>query len=131
MNTILIALLLLQSFLLLPPRAGMENPAAVSNVSAKIKKDYDKLWARFLSGKSDAQLSKDLDKLIKKQKAFDPALIIQAYIDLYKGNDAAAAQKFKQVLALNSNNRIAVFYLGELAFARSDYAEANRLYSLL
>src|SRR4029077_16734398 len=98
MNTILISLLL-QSSLLLPPRAAMENPAAASNIPAKIKKDYDKLWSRFVSGKVDAQVSKDLDKLGKKQKNFDPALIIQAYIDLYKGNDVAASQKFKQALA--------------------------------
>ena len=129
MNTILISLLL-QSSLLLPSRAAMENPAAASNIPAKIKKDYDKLWSRFVSGKSDAQVSKDLDKLSKKQKNFDPALIIQAYIDLYKGNDVAATQKFKQALAFNSANRIAVFYLAELAYAHSDYAEANRLYTL-
>ena len=131
MNTIFLALLLLDSSLLLPPRAAMENPAAVSNVPAKIKKDYDKLWARFVAGKADAQVTKDLDKLLKKQKNLDAAVIIQAYIDLYRGNDGVAGQKFKQALALNSANRISLFYLAELSFARSDYAEANRLYSLL
>ncbi len=131
MNTVLIALLLLQSSLLLPPRSAMENPASISKIPPNIRKDYDKQWMRFVAGKSDAQVMKDLDKLIKKQKSFDPAVIVQAYIELYKGRDAAAAQKFQQALAFNSANRIAIYYLAELAYARSDYAEANRFYSLL
>ena len=131
MNTFLMVVLLLQSSLLLPPRSLAVNPAAVSQVPAKLQKDYDKLWSRFVSGQADAQLAKDIENFLKKQKNFDPALTIAAYIELYKGNDAVAARKFQQALAANSNNWIAVYYLGELAYMREDYAQANEFYSLL
>src|SRR6266481_2193283 len=131
MNTFLIALLLMQSSLLLPPRSAIENPAVVSAVPARLQKDYDRLWTRFLIGKGDAQLTKDLDNLIKKQKNFDPAMTIEGYIELYKGNDAAATQKFQQALAMNSNNRIALYYLGEIAYTHQDYVRANTFYSML
>src|SRR5438105_806552 len=131
MNTFLIALLLMQSSLLLPPRTAIENPAVVSAVPAKLQKDYDKLWTRFLAGTADTRLTKDLDNLVKKQKNFDPALTIQAYIELYKGNDAAATQKFQQALGMNASNRIALYYLGELAYTHQDYVRANTFYSML
>ena len=70
--------------MLLPPRSALQNPALVSPVPQKVKKDYDKQWTRFLSGKEDAKLIKDLDSLIKKQKDFLPAITIKAYLDLYK-----------------------------------------------
>lgn len=131
MNTLLIGLLLLQSSLLLPPRAALENPAAVSKVPPKIQKDYDKLWSQFVAAKSDLQLIKQLDNLIKKQQSFDPALTLQAYIDLYQGNDAGAAEKFQQLFSSNPANRIALYYLAELAYAHQDYSQAHRFYSLL
>jgi len=131
MNMLLLPLLLLQSSLLLPPRTALENPAAVSRVPAKIQKDYDKLWSRFVAAKADSQLTRDLDSLIKKQKTFDPAVTLEAYIELYKGNDAGAAQKFQQAYSLNPGNRIALYYLAELAYAHQDYSQANRFYSLL
>src|SRR5438552_3172726 len=131
MNTMLVALLLMQSSLLLPPRTAIENPAAVSQVPAKLRKDYDKLWVRFVLGKTDAQLTKNLESLLKKQKAFDPALTIQGYLALYKGDDASATQKFQEALAANSRNRIALYYLGELAYVRHDYVHANTFYSML
>lgn len=131
MNTFLIALLLMQSLLLLPPRTAIENPAAVSEVPAKLRKDYDKVWVRFLTGTADTQLTKDLDNLVKKQRNFDSALTIQGYLELYKGNDAGATQKFQQALTMNSNNRIALYYLGELAYTHQDYVRANTFYSLL
>ncbi|HYR42780.1 MAG TPA: S-layer homology domain-containing protein [Terriglobia bacterium] len=131
MNTFLIGLLLMQSSLLLPPRTAIENPAVVSAVPAKLQKDYVKLWTRFLAGSADTKLTKDLDNLVKKQKNFDAALTIQAYIELYKGNDAAAIQKFQQALGMNANNRIALYYLGELAYTHQDYVRANTFYSLL
>jgi tetratricopeptide (TPR) repeat protein len=131
MNTLLIALLLLQSSLLLPPRTALENPAAVSKVPPKIQKDYDKLWSQFVTANADSQLTKGLENLIKKNKTFDPAVTLQAYLELYKGNDAAAAQKFQQALSLNPANRIAVFYLAELAYAHQNYSQATRFYSLL
>src|SRR5213593_907012 len=131
MNTFLMVVLLLQSSLLLPPRGLAVNPAAVSQVPAKLQKDYDKLWSRFVSGQADAQLTKDIENFLKKQKNFDPALTIAAYVELYKGNDAVAVRKFQQALAANSKNWIAVYYLGELAYMREDYAQANEFYSLL
>jgi tetratricopeptide (TPR) repeat protein len=131
MNTLLISLLLLQSALLLPPRTALENPAAVSKVPPKIQKDYDKLWSQFVAAKSDSQLARDLDKFIKKQKSFDPAVTLQAYMELYKGNDTGAAQKFLQAFSMNPSNRIALFYSAELAYAHQEYSQANRFYSLL
>jgi len=129
MNLVLIAILL-QS-LLLPARNAIENPAAVSEVPAKLKKDYDKLWVRFTQGNDDAKLVKDLDNLLKKQKDLAAALIIEAYIDLYQNNETSAGRKFEQVLAGNPGNRIALYYLAEFAFARNDYARASDLYSRL
>jgi hypothetical protein len=131
MNTFLIALLFLQSALLVPARTEVENPAAVSQVPVKLQKDYNKLWSLFQSGQADAQLAKDLDLLIKKQKNFDPAMTLQAFLELYKGNDTGAAQKFEQAYSANSKNRIAVYYLAELAYAHKDYIRANTFYSML
>jgi tetratricopeptide (TPR) repeat protein len=131
MNALLISLLLLQSALLLPPRTALENPAAVSKIPPKIQKDYDKLWSQFVAAKSDSQLARDLDNFIKKQKTFDPPVTLQAYLELYKGNDAGAAQKFQQAFSLNPSNRIALYYLAELAYAHQDYSQAHRFYSLL
>jgi tetratricopeptide (TPR) repeat protein len=129
MNLVLIALLL-QS-LLLPPRMALQNPAAVSAVPQKLKKDYDKLWIRFVSGKEDAKVSKDLDKLLKKQKDLAAAITIGAYIDLYNGNDSTAVPKLLQALSINPNDNMALYYLAELAFAGQDYAGANDFYSRL
>jgi tetratricopeptide (TPR) repeat protein len=131
MNTLLIAILLMQSTLLLPPRTAIENPAAVSQVPPTVKKDYEKLWVRFVTATGDDLLTKDLDKLIKKQKNFDPALTLEGYINLYKGDDDAAGQKFQEALALNANNRIALYYLAELAYTHRDYVRANTFYSML
>jgi tetratricopeptide (TPR) repeat protein len=109
----------------------MENPAVVSAVPQKISKDYTKIWARFLTGKEDAKVEKDLDKILKKQKTFDPALTIKGYTALYKGNDAAASQEFTKALSLNPKNRIALYYLAELAYAHNEYSRAADLYSRL
>jgi len=129
MKIFLIALLLQP--LLLPPRTAMENPAAVSEVPKNLKKDYDKLWTRFQAGKEDAKVVKDLEKLLKKQKDFSAALTVEAYIDLYQHHDPSAVQKFEQVLSANPDDRIALYYLAELAFARGDYARSTDLYSRL
>src|SRR5919108_4396991 len=131
MNTFMVALLLMQSALVLPARTALENPAAVSQIPPKLQKDYDKLWSRFVLGQEDAKLTKDLDLLLKKQKDFDPVLTIEGYIELYKGNDAGADQKFQQAYAANPNNRIAAYYLAELAYAHKDYVRANAFYSIL
>ena len=130
MNAFLIALVL-QSLLVLPPRTAVENPSAVSPVPQKLKKDYDKIWTKFLTGKEDAKLVKDLEKLLKKEKAFDPAWVVEGYIELYKGDDTTARQKFTQALTVNAKNRIALYYLAELAYAHSEYARATTLYAQL
>jgi tetratricopeptide (TPR) repeat protein len=130
MNALMLVLIL-QSSLLLPPRTAVENPATVSPIPQKLRKDYDKLWTRFLSGKEDQKLVKDLDKLHQKQKTFEPAWIMDAYIALYQGNDTAAREKFMQALAVNASNRIALYYLAELADAHGEYARAATLYAQL
>ena len=130
MNTFLIATLLLQS-LVLPPRTAVENPAIASPVPQKLRRDYDKLWMRFVAGKEDAKVVKDLDKLLKKQKDLSPAITLGAYIDMYRGSDSSAVPKFLQVLSINPNDKIALYYLGELAFAGRDYAGATNFYSRL
>jgi tetratricopeptide (TPR) repeat protein len=129
MKLFLIALLLQP--LPLPPRRAMENPAAASEVPKNLKKDYDKLWTRFLAGKEDAKVVKDLEKLLRKQKDFSAAVTVEAYIDLYQHHDSSAVQKLEQVLSISLDNRIALYYLAELAFARGDYARSSDLYSRL
>src|SRR5262249_55012905 len=130
MSIFLIAALL-QASPALPPRAALENPAVVSTVPKNVKKDYDKIWLRFVAANDDAKIVKDLDKLLKKQKTFDPALTIKAYIDLYKDNHDGARQNFTQALSLNPKNRIALYYLAEMAYARDEYASAADFYSRL
>jgi tetratricopeptide (TPR) repeat protein len=130
MNALMLVLML-QSSLLLPPRTAVENPATVSPIPQKLRKDYDKLWTRFLSGKEDQKLVKDLDKLHQKQKTFEAAWIMDAYIALYQGNDTAAREKFMQALAINASNRIVLYYLAELADAHGEYARAATLYAQL
>jgi len=129
--TVLLLALLFQSSLLLPPRTAMENPAAVSEVLPKLAKDYTDLWKRFVAGKNDARTEKDLDSLLKKQKTFDPALTLQGYLHLYAHDDAGARQKFQAAFAINPKNRIAAYYLAEIAFEQRDYATAASFYSQL
>lgn len=128
---VLVLTLVLQSVLLLPPRTALENPTAASTVSQKLRKDYDKLWVRFTTATNDSKLAKDLDKLLRKEKNFDPGWIIQGYIALYKGDEPAARAGFAQALTINPNNRIAMYYLAELAYARGEYARAASLYAQL
>jgi tetratricopeptide (TPR) repeat protein len=130
MNLLLLALVL-QSSLVLPPRTGMENPAAVSPIPRKLQKNYDKLWKRFIGGTDDAKLRKDLESLLRKEKTFDPAWVMEGYLALYKGDNAAARARFSDALKVNPNNRIAVYYLAELAFARGEYTQAATLYGQL
>ncbi len=125
-----IIILLLQT-LLLPPRISMENPAAAAAVPEKARKDYDKAWRKFLAAKEDKELAKNLDKLVRKHKNFDAALTLQAYLELYQGSEMNAERKFEQILASAPNNRIALYYLAELAFGRKDYASASKLYGRL
>jgi len=128
MKIVLIAVLL-QSPLQLPPRAALDNPASVSTVPEKARKDYDKLWNRFLAGRDDVKLAKDIDKFVKKRKTFDTGLVIGAYLDMYRGDDNAARQKLTETLKVDPDNKIALYYLGELAFAHKEYARAANLYA--
>jgi tetratricopeptide (TPR) repeat protein len=130
MNLLLLALVF-QSSLVLPPRTGMENPAAVSPIPRKLQKNYDKLWNRFIAGSDDTKLRKDLDSILKKEKTFDPAWVIEGYLALYKGDNTAARARFSDALKVNPNNRIAIYYLAELAFAHSEYTLAAALYGQL
>jgi Flp pilus assembly protein TadD len=123
--------LLLQSSLALPPRTAMENPAAASEVPEKLKKDYDQAWTRFVVAKDDGKLVKDLDKVLQKQKTFDAVWTLEGYIALYKGEDATAREKFTEAVTANPKNRIATYYLAEIAYAHNDYASAATLYAQL
>jgi tetratricopeptide (TPR) repeat protein len=89
------------------------------------------MWARFVGALEDAKLTKDIDKFLQKQKTFEPAWMIEGYIALYKGDDIAARQKFTQAVTLNPNNRIALYYLAELAYTHGEYARATTLYTQL
>jgi tetratricopeptide (TPR) repeat protein len=129
MNILLIALLL--QFAAVTPRSALENPGASADVPSNLKRDYDRAWARFLSGKEDARTIKDIEKLLKIKKDFEPGLIVLAYIDLSAGKTVEAGRKLEQVLQLNPRHRIALSYLSDLAFAHNDYARAADLYARL
>jgi hypothetical protein len=109
----------------------MENPAAASEVPQKLKKDYDLAWTRFVTAKDDSKLVKDLDKVLQKQKTFDAVWTLEGYIALYKGEDATAREKFTQAVTANPKNRIATYYLAEIAYAQNEYARAATLYAQL
>ncbi len=127
----LVLVFLLQSLLLLPPRTAMENPATISKAPPKIAKDYDKLWLRFVAGREDAKLRRDLDSFAYKQKTFVPAVILQGYLSLYNGDYSAAVQRFNQVLTLDPKSGISIYYLAEIAYLQQDYARAAGLYGRL
>jgi tetratricopeptide (TPR) repeat protein len=129
--TFLLIALLLQLPIALPARSLIENPANASPVPQKALKDYDKLWKRFLSGKEDKKVTSDLDKFLKKNPEALPGLTVQAYIDLYAGRTSEAERRLQQVLAGQSADPVALFYLGELAYARGDFVAANDLFTRL
>jgi tetratricopeptide (TPR) repeat protein len=56
---------------------------------------------------------------------------IQGYVSLYGGDDTAAREKFMRALTLNPKNRIALYYLAELAYVHGEYARAATLYAEL
>src|SRR5262245_23967654 len=130
MNFVLLVLLL-QSSLVLPARSAMENPTAVSPIPQKLYKDYDKFWSRFLAGTNDDKLAKDLDKFHQKQKALDPVWILEGYLALYKHDNTLARGKFTEAVKINPKNRIAKYYLAELAFAAGNYAQSSTIYAEL
>ncbi len=121
---------LLQS-ILMPPRPALENPAAVSEIPKNLKKDYDKAWARFVTAREDSKVVQDLEKLLRKKRDFDAALTIQAYLDLYQAKPFEAERRLDLVLLRQPANRLALYYLAELAYARGEYARAHDLYGRL
>jgi tetratricopeptide (TPR) repeat protein len=129
MNTLLLVLLL-QS-LPLPPRGSLENPGAVLEIPKQLKKDYDKTWARFLSANEDQTVLREADKLLKKQKDFVPALVVEAYVALYLNRTDDAEHQFEKVIGQDPAHRVALFYLAELAFSREDFRKAFEFYSRL
>jgi tetratricopeptide (TPR) repeat protein len=129
MNTLLISLFL--QIVAVPPRSTMENPAAQAEVPKNLRKDFDNAWTRFLTGKQDPRVYKDLDKILKKNKDFAPALTTMAYIDLFAGKTADARRKLEQVLTLNTQDRAALSMLADLTFDLRDYSRAGELYGKL
>jgi tetratricopeptide (TPR) repeat protein len=128
-GTFIIAFLL-QSFPM-PPRSVIENPAALSPVPKKVQKDFDKLWQRFLKATEDPKVLKDGDKLLKKNNGLAAVLILEAYVDLYNGDVSKAESKLWEALAASPSNRIALSYLADVAFNRSEFGQASDLYARL
>jgi len=130
MSSVLALLMLLQVFSP-PPRASLENPAAVTPIPKKLQKDYDKLWMKFLASKSardDSKVASDTVNLLKKNKDFPPLLLIQAYLAFNSAQPDAAEPEFAAVLLQDPTNRIALYYLSEMAYSRADFAAASDLY---
>ena len=83
--TFLLIAFLLQAQIPLPGRTDLENPSARNPVPRQLQKDYDKLWKRFLSGKEDARVLKDSEKLLKKNADAVAPLLLQSYVDIHAG----------------------------------------------
>ncbi len=131
---VLISAILLQAFPVMPVRTALENPAVANPIPQRIQKDYQKVWKRFLASKDareDAKISGDLDKILKKNPDFVPALLVQTYIDLYAGRQEKAEKQFETILASHPSDRVALYYLAESAYARNDYVRASGLYRRL
>jgi len=127
----IVLLVLLFQAVALPPRAALVNPGDAVEIPKKLKKDYDKTWARFVTGKDDSNVLRDADKILKKQGNFVPALLVEAYVDLYLARNDEAERQFERVLAQDPKHRIALFYLAELSFSRDDFRRASQLYGRL
>ena len=130
MNLLLVAVLL-QFLVALPDRTQIENPAVSRQVPKDLQKDYDKIWARFQSGKEDAKVSSDAGKLLKKNQGFVPALVIQGLIHHYAGRGFEAESVFEQVLEREPEDRFSLYYLAEAAFARREFLRAGTHYRRL
>src|SRR5438552_10941498 len=84
-----------------------------------------------MSGSEDANVLRETDKLLKKQKDFLPALALEAYLYLFLGRTDDAERQFEKVLAQSPTNRTALFYVAELSFTRDDFPKASNYYSRL
>jgi tetratricopeptide (TPR) repeat protein len=128
---LLLLTLLLQSPVTLPPRANLANPATGIEVPKQLKKDYDKLWTRFLLGKEDVKVSTEADKLLKKDKNFIPALMIQFYVHYYAGRTGEAERIIAGILERRPEDRFALKFLGDLAYSRNEHERVVELYGRL
>jgi len=129
--TFLLISLLLQAQFALPARSSLENPAVAIPVSKKLEKDYDKLWKRFLTGKEDAKVSVEFEKLLKKDPSLLAATMVEAYIDLYAGRQAEAERRLEVVLSKRPADQKVLSYLSEMAYLRNDYVRASGFYTRL
>jgi tetratricopeptide (TPR) repeat protein len=129
--TFLLIVFLLQAQIPLPGRTALENPSVRNPVPRQLQKDYDKLWKRFLSGKEDARVLKDSEKLLKKNADAVAPLLLQSYVDIYAGRLADGERKLQSVLSRRPSEPIALFYLAEIAYAREDFVGATHFYTRL
>jgi len=129
--TVILISLLLQIQIALPERANLANPASSYSLPPQTQKDYDKLWKRFLGGKDDRRVSDDLTKSLKKNPEVLPAVLVQAYLDLYGGRPDEAERRLEFVLSKNPTDPVALTYLADFAYTRGDYVRASELYTRL
>lgn len=115
----------------LPGRAALENPAVANPVPKQLQKDYDKLWKRFLTGKEDAKVFAELEKLLKKNPDALSVVEVQAYVVLYAGRFDDAERRLQAVLVKRPDDPMAAYYLGEFAYSRGDYLTAYDLFRRL
>jgi tetratricopeptide (TPR) repeat protein len=129
--TSLLFVLFLQAQIAMPARATLPDPSAGNPVPKQMQKDYDQLWKRFLSGKDDAKVFADLDKVSKKNPDVVPPLLVQAYLDLYSGRLKDGEQRLRTALSKRPSDTVALRFLAEIAYARNDFVEANDFYTRL
>jgi tetratricopeptide (TPR) repeat protein len=84
-----------------------------------------------MSGKEDAKVYGDLQKVLKKNPGMLSGLIVEAYIDLYAGRQLEAEQRLQSVLAKSSTDPVALSLLAQLAYARADFISASDLFARL
>ena len=91
MNALIVAILL-QGLIAVPARGDFPDPALKYPVAKQLQKDHDKLWKRFQSGKEDAKVSTEIDKLLKKNpelvKAYSPDGWTALHYAAYAGHAA-------------------------------------------
>ena len=95
----LLIAVLMQVQIALPQRARLENPSVANPIPKQVQKDFDKLWKKFLTGREDAKVFRELDKLLKKSVDAVPVMMVQSYIDLYAGRQGDAERRLEVILA--------------------------------
>lgn len=125
----LVVALFLQAQIAMPSRVALRDPAAGNPVPKQMQKDYDQLWKRFLSGKDDAKVFGEFDKLLKKNPDVVPPLLVQAYIDLYSGRLRDGEERLRAALSRHPSDPVALRFLAELAYSRNDFVEANHFFT--